>query len=338
MGSKVSELNSLTAAEYAKLEEGLIPVVIEDSLGAKHNKKFTLLEYWTEILQAKVAAECEKHKSIYNFGGEVIDSGEGGTTPGEGGGGQSSEDWIALVTRVSSLETFRDTTAPNTYYLKTSGESLANDYSNFKTSQSTINNNTGTTLTSYQTRIASLESKSTNKLIIKVVDREGNLVKGYSYSPDEGLNSNVIDFPAGSYIQLRTNELARAMYHLELSTAVTAVYSVQDARYAITIGPLQITTPTSGITQYTGGSITDAYIDITPSWDTTSIVHQSLALDQEVVGTYNFTWYYPSNTDQLIGSNSFIIQIKIGNWSQTFNLTNNMTITGNISTDITAAQ
>jgi hypothetical protein len=150
MGSKVSELNSLTTAEYAKLEEGLIPIVIEDSLGAKHNKKFTLLEYWTEILQAKVAAECEKHKSIYNFGGEVIDSGEGGTTPGEGGGGgQSSEDWIALVTRVSSLETFRDTTAPNTYYLTTSGEALANDYGNFKTSQNAINNNTGTTLTSY---------------------------------------------------------------------------------------------------------------------------------------------------------------------------------------------
>ena len=337
MGSKVSELNSLTTTEYSKLEDGLIPVVIEDSLGAKHNKKFTLLEYWTHILQAKVAAECEKHKSIYNFGGEVIDSG-GGSSSGEEGGGQSSEDWIALTTRVQSLETFRDTTAPNTYYPKSSGDQLSLDFNSFKTTQETRNANTQTTLTSYATRLGSLESKTQTKLIIKVVDREGNLVRGYSYSPDEGLNSNVIEFPAGNYIQLRTDELARAMYHLELATAVTAVYSVENGRYAITIGPLQLTTPTSGVTQYTGGAITDAYIDITPSWDATSVVHQDLALNNGIVGTYNFTWYYPSSTDQLTGSNSFNIQIKIGNWSQTFNLTNNMTITGNISTDITAAQ
>jgi hypothetical protein len=165
------------------------------------------------------------------------------------------------------------------------------------------NASTQTTLTSYDTRLGSLESKTQTKLIIKVVDREGNLVKGYSYSPDEGLNSNVIEFPAGNYIQLRTDELARAMYHLELATAVTAVYSVENGRYAITIGPLQLTTPTNGVTQYTGGAITDAYIDITPSWDSTSVVHQDLALNNGIIGTYNFTWYYPSSTDQLTGSN-----------------------------------
>jgi len=41
MGSKISELRSVISTD--NLEEGLIPIVIEDALGNKLNRKFTLL-------------------------------------------------------------------------------------------------------------------------------------------------------------------------------------------------------------------------------------------------------------------------------------------------------
>jgi hypothetical protein len=42
MGSKISELKSVVI-NTDNFEEGLIPIVIEDALGNKLNKKFTLL-------------------------------------------------------------------------------------------------------------------------------------------------------------------------------------------------------------------------------------------------------------------------------------------------------
>lgn len=331
MGSKISELRSVISTD--NLEEGLIPIVIEDALGNKLNRKFTLLQYWTNVLQRKVADECELHKSTYNFGG----SNEGG---GEGGGDTPSEDIEALSARVTTVENFIQNLNTN-YYPFSSGDNLNNAFVLFRDSTyPTAMAGVQSSLSGLNDDVTNLKEYTDNKFYIEIVDKQNQFIRAYSYSPKEGLKSDISSssLPNTGVIVLRTDELATAMYHMELITAVRASYDVNSAKYTISIGTLQLSKPTQGtMTNYTGGNITTS-IKITPSWDVTSILNDSITLDSGIVGTYNPTWDYPSATDQLIDNRYFTIQLGIGNWRQTYTLSKNTLITGNISTDITAAQ
>lgn len=329
MAQKLSSLDeTLTSiADKTVVDAGFIPIVINQN-NQFVNKKISLINYWTYILQAKVAGECERHKSIYNFDGTIIDGGGGSS-----GSEISDQDLASINSRLQVLEQFK-TDVPSTYV----------GISSFNSLQSTVNNNTSG-INSLQLSLSNLSNvasdyntKKLTKLYIKVVDKYGTLVNGYSFDIDNGLSVGVTTFPATGVIELKTEDVAQAMYHLELSTAVNATYNSNAGKYTITIGQLSISKPSNTATQYVGGNIGLATMTIDPSWAGAPTLQSNLNLNQNIVGTYNFTFEYESETDELVGDEYFTVTIRIGNWEQTFTLSPNITITGNISTDIITSQ